>query len=259
MTKLRLFQLGGITLYTILLALLIVQLEISLWISMIVLLGVPLIVLASYERLRVAPVVVGTIIFGTGILLLDAVAHQTGSWYVLSPYSWRLFGLISIESMVFTTGLVWYYIVLYEYFFDDLASTELVTKQRQWLPLYALPLGVGIALVAMLSVFVVTFAFAWLLGVLAAIVIGCAMIGAQRSVFGIAKRAGLFALAVLPISLVFEVCALVYDARFFAFPSDYLYYITIFGQVVPIEEFVLLLLVPFSVALLYELYLDDGI
>lgn len=259
MTQVRLLQLGGITLYTIVFALLLSQLETPLWVSMIILFGVPLVVLATRERLRVAPVVIGTLIFGTGILLLDAVAHQTGSWYVLSPHTWRLFGVISVESIAFTTGLVWYYIVLYEYFFDDLASASSVVWQRRMLPLYILPVGLGMALVSMLYVFVVSFAFAWLLGILALVVLVCALIGAQRSVVGIGKRAVFFALTVLPLSFVFEWFALMHDVRFFAFPSDYLLSFTVLGYLIPIEEVALLFLLPFSVALLYELYLDDGV
>jgi hypothetical protein len=46
--------------------------------------------------------------------------------------------------------------------------------------------------------------------------------------------------------------------KLFAYEHDYLYSFRVFGNLVPIEEVVLMLILPMFVAVFYEIYLDDG-
>ena len=71
-------------------------------------------------------------------------------------------------------------------------------------------------------------------------------------------RALRFALLLLPISLVYECVMIVNGIRFFANDHSYMYVFHLPGLSVPVEEIFLIILIPFGVAMLYELYFDDS-
>lgn len=68
----------------------------------------------------------------------------------------------------------------------------------------------------------------------------------------------MFSLLLWPLSLTFELVSLVGDVRIFAFTSEYIYTLSLFGQAVPVEELFLLLLWPALLALMYESFVDDA-
>ena len=62
----------------------------------------------------------------------------------------------------------------------------------------------------------------------------------------------------LPLSLIYEWILIENGIRLFANVNEYLWYFEWSRHVVPIEELLLLLIIPFGLVMLYEMFLDDG-
>ena len=246
-----------VSIYTLCSALILVWADASFLVVTAVLLGAPIFVLWNRLHLtsHLIPLLATFTLLATAIVQL--YAYKSGLWYELSPLELPLFGGAPIESYVFSVLHILYLILLYEYFFDDGVSVKRSKISARSLGslgvLYAVALG---ALYTNPIIFV-SYPFAFLLAFLSSLF--ALLIMMRKSVPSVAlfKKAGLFAFATLPLSLVYEWIMVENNIRLFANINEYIMYFEWNRHIIPAEEILLLLMIPFGLVLLYEMYLDD--
>jgi len=224
----------------------------------VVLFGLPSLLLGYYSYAPL-PVIVSVATFGLAIaVLLEGVAHVYGLWYTLGIDAGRLFGLVPTEVLIVTTLEVIFLVFLYELFFDDGVYTTSNARTRFG------AIGVfGIGMIILLSLhslalqkFFIAYSFAWVIGIILACSVAALGVYRVYSVQFFDRLVYFAVLGAVP-SLIALSLAITNTHKVFANSSQYLSTVTAFGQSVPIEAFVLVFAVPFFVATIYELYLDD--
>lgn len=231
----------------------------ELLVTSIVLFGVPAYLLGRFSA---APsnVLIAVCTFGVGIaLLLEGVAHIYGIWYSLGVDELRIFGLVPVEIVGTLIIQTIFLALLYELVFDDGVYTASSARTR-FIAFGVFTLGV-LALVAihqyLLDAIFLSHSYVWILGIL--VVSSIAALATHKKLTAhFFKRLGIFSLIALAPLLINTVIAVVNVHKVFAYTHDYLATFTIAGQIVPIEEVLLMLVFPLFVATFYELYLDDA-
>ncbi len=253
--RLQMWHLLSLTLYSVVVA------GVALWAQwptafvLFLLCGIPLVVLMYERPLRLGRLLTATAIVATVFLVIDAVGHTTGAWYSIVQSSTRLLG-VSFESVLFAFIHSLYFLVLYEFFFDDGVIKS--RRQKVLLPLVTTFGTVVVSFLYLFSVQLASFSFLWILVVLFSVLVCTLLFMGRGASWAVAEKVFWFAVAVWPLSVLMELVALANGVRVFAFTSEYLTTVTMFGQVVPLEELLLLLIWPMTLAALYECYVDDA-
>lgn len=248
---------GGITYYCVS-SLALVTFDFGLLLSAIVLFGLPAYMLARYSA---APgwVLVCVAVFGAGIaILLEGIAHLYGVWYTLGVDQLRLFGLIPLEVIVSTIIQTLFLVLLYELIFDDGQYTTVKESER----MYAF--GVfGLSVLSLIGIhqyllngIYFSHSYIWIIGILVAATLATLAVTHSLTLRFFDRLAMFTLVAFVPLMLSLVV-AVANTHKIFAHTNDYLYTISLFGSAVPLEEFLMLLVLPLFVATFYELYLDD--
>jgi hypothetical protein len=149
-----------------------------------------------------------------------------------------------------------YFLVLYEYLFDDAQVPSLRVKRLR--AFVAFFVTAVVATFYLFSVWVVSFAFLWVLLLLGVAILGLMWLAHPGNSVALLHKASLFGLLVFPLSLLFELVAMAHGVRIFAFTSEYVGLVSLFGQTVPLEELILLLVWPTLLVFLYECFIDNG-
>jgi hypothetical protein len=245
--------------YTVFTGMVLVSLDTNVVVVMLLLSVAPLLVLWYQSELntRLIPIIVLLSVALTAFI--QVFAYLNGLWYEIGPTHLRVFSLVPVEAFAASFVQILYFVVIYEYFFDDRASSQSVGK-RKWHPVLIGTLTLTSLAFAYLSLFsgiFFSYPYAILLVLLGLLAIS-ALAFAHRSWQRVLRKTALFALAALPLSLVYQFVLLENELRFFANLNEYLAVFSIFGHSIPLEELLLSLLIPYWVAMLYELYIDDG-
>lgn len=225
----------------------------------IILFGLPAYVLAHYSAAPSA-VLSSVVVFGAGLaVLLEGVAHIYGIWYTLGVDELRLFGLIPLEVIFSTIIQTLFLVLLYEFIFDDGDYTTAKTRVR-FISFGVFSLSVLVLLALhqyLLKGIFFTHSYIWILGILVASTLATLAVTRTLSL-RFFDRLFLFAIvACLPLSAGLFL-AITNTHKVFAYANDYLFSFMIFGNLVPIEEILLMLAIPLFVATFYEVYLDDA-
>ncbi|MCU0678008.1 MAG: hypothetical protein MUF19_00265 [Candidatus Pacebacteria bacterium] len=224
--------------------------------SLFLLCGVPLLLLVYEFELPLARLLAAVAVLSVVVLILDAVAHTTGSWYTVVGSPWRLLG-VTFESALFAIVHTLYFLVLYEFMFDDTKVRAL--SRRRLVPAAALLVTLLVSSFYLFSVWTVSFAFSWILGLLFIVLLGLMWLAHPGDSTALLQKSVFFGVFMLPLSLMFELIALDGGVRVFAFSSEYLATVTLLGQSVPVEELVLLVVWPALLVFMYECFIDNGI
>ena len=247
---------GSLVLYSLLATIAVLMLALPMYVALSLLVLFPLGFFLYRERLKSGVVVwlaLGSFVLA---LALGAFAYLNGVWFETSVTEIRLFGLVPIEALLAAFMHIFYFIVLYEYFFDDRETESVVKHRSAFLVTLLCIFAATLAYVYLFSNLLLTNAFAWLVaGLLVLIGFGTILVYQDR--WSLLRRLSLFALSMLPLSWLYEYVALANNYRFFANTNEYLYSFTVLGQVVPLEELLFIALLPVAVALFYELFFDD--
>jgi hypothetical protein len=247
---------GALLCYTMLVAWFSVAFSFNVYAVLVLMAGLPLGYFLSAARWNLRSVAWLALAAAVFTLVVGVFAYLNGTWFETSPTEWRLFGLVPVEAALAAFLHILYTVAVYEYFFDDRVSAhDLVHKDVYLMVLLTLG-SLALAYVYLFSQVLFTFAYAWLIGALM-FCIGFALLLLHRSRQALIRRVAVFTVAMLPLSLAYEYIALSNNLRFFANVNEYLYAFTWFGQVVPVEEFLFILLLPSFIALFYELFFDD--
>jgi hypothetical protein len=252
------FQFFLLTLYTMCVGSILIVTHASFVAMAALLSGGPLLVLWHRVQLRsqLIPLIALGTLFATA--LLELTAYTAGLWYEIDAATAFVWGGVPIASYLFSFLHVLYCIVVYEYFFDDKKTSGTANYGRQGLVLT----GVGYTILAgylyVKPTIFFDYPFVVLLAIISAI-LSCLIIY-KRNVphISLMWRSFKFAVLLFPISFVYECVMIVNGIRFFANDHGYMYIFHFGPLVFPVEELFLLLLVPFGVSVLYELYFDDS-
>jgi len=249
---------GGLVYYALAsYALYIFQAE--LLFTSIVLFGIPAYLLARYSAAPSA-VLMTVVALGAGIaLLLEGLAHIYGIWYSLGVDSLRIFGLIPLEVVGTTILQTIFLALLYELVFDDgIYTTSSARVRFGAFGLFALSV---VALIAVHQYIVdgifFSHSYVWILSILIVSSIAALMLHKRLRARFIVRLSIFSLIAAIPL-LLSTILTILNTHKVFAFVHDYLATVSIGSEIVPIEEFVMVLVLPLFVATFYELYLDDA-
>lgn len=258
----KIIYLITLTIYTALAGVLLVYFKANVIFVVATLTLFPTLVFWYQEKLqsRMLPLLVGFTLLLTTVI--EIFAYINGLWYEISPFSIRLFGLFPMEAYIASFAHILYFIVMYEYFFDDrrnlISKTNEINKHKAWLSLaFGTVLALALSYLYLFSGLFFSYAYALLI-VGGSIIFLLLVLLLHVSWRKIGRKSFLFALTFLPVALIYEFVALNNDLRFFANYNDYLHVFNLFGFSLPLEELCFIFLVPFWIAVTYELYLDDG-
>lgn len=236
----------------------LVWFDAGLLVTAVTLFGIPALALAHFT-VAPAAVIMAVTFLGTGLaILLEGIAHVYGLWYSLGISELRLFGVLPFEMIVAVSLQALFFGLLYEALFDDGSYTETSADKRVvYFAVFALAaLGLILLHVVLVDGVFFTYSYLWLVISILAASITMVMLHRRFTVAFLDRIVDFTLIASVPSAIALWV-ATHNVHKVFANPHEYLGTIVLFGQVVPIEEIVLIFAFPFLVAICYELYLDD--
>lgn len=252
------FFLLFLSLYTLCTALILVWADASFLVITALLFGAPIFVLWNRLQLESHLVPLISVFTLLGTALVQLYAYKSGLWYELSPLALPVFGGAPLETYVFSVLHILYLILLYEYFCDDGSSAPKAKISRRGLGAVGILYAVIVGIIYTNPVLLVNYPFAFLLAFMSSLFALLILVRQSMPDIRLFKKAGIFALVTLPLSLIYEWILIENGIRLFANVNEYLWYFEWSGHVVPIEELLLLLIIPFGLVMLYEMFLDDG-
>lgn len=193
-----------------------------------------------------------------GAFFWEVAAYSNGIWYEIGSFDIRVFGMFPVEMFFWGFAYLFFILTGYEYFCDDKKTVALEWNKRTVrYALFVLTM-IAVPLVYAVTDFVyIPYAYLCLLSltVLFTVLI---TIFSKAHTWSVIQKAAVFALLTVPIFILLEYVAMVNVLWVFANPAQYLFTISFAGELVPIEEFMFGLFVPFCTVVIYELCLDDG-
>ena len=230
----------------------------GLLMTSLVLFGIPALAL-SHFTLAPPAVLISITLLGAGIaVLFEGIAQIYGLWYSLGVDELRLLGVISVEMLVAVTVQVIFLGLLYEVFFDDGVYTPRSAWQRMTF------FGVfGVAVLGLLAMhlfmfkgFFLEYSYVWIIGSIVAAAVTTLALHKELSVRLFDKLIDFTLVASIPLALSLWLASTNVH-KVFGYTSEYIGTFSLYGQMVPVEELILLFALPFFVATMYEIYLDD--
>ena len=243
--------------YSIMMSMALSMFGANTWLTLFVMVVSPTLLMWHFANLKAKSLpwlALGAVAFA---LLISAVAYVNGIWFEISSTDVRLVGLLPLEAFVAAFVHILFYVTAYEYFFDDSENSGVMHHTNAYLVGVMGIFAIALGYLYLFSHIIVSYAFAWIIFALLLLGgYGVLLLFTKRRI--LLTRALKFSVAMVPISLAYEWVALSNNLRFFANPNEYLFSFTVFGQLVPLEELLFVLLIPAIVALFYELFFDDA-
>ncbi len=226
--------------------------------SSLMLFGFPSLALAHFTLAPTA-VVLSVTLLGAGIAtLLEGIAHVYGLWYSLGTTELRLFGVLPFEMIIALTLQVLFFGLLYEVLFDDGAYTVRSARER-----FGFFIVFGVAAVGLIFIhqylvqgIFLSYSYFWLIGSLVAASLVMLALHGRMSVVFFDRVCDFTLIAAVPSAIALWLASANVH-KVFANANEYVGIVTLYGQELPLEELALLFVLPFFVAVTYELYLDD--
>jgi hypothetical protein len=193
-------------------------------------------------------------------VVIQSFAYRYDLWKETTPTDILMFGTGPLEVYVFACLLILYFVVMYEYMFDDHKnSLQRGFGKAMQVGVLSMLLAVSFGYVITKSTVLIENAFFILIGFLSFGLVALGSVRYQLLDRTIFRKSFLFASAMLPVSLMVELVLLSNGIRVYDVSSSmFLYTIEFFSFRVPLEEVALLLLLPMWIVVVYELCVDDG-
>ncbi len=228
-------------------------------VSALILFGVPSLILS---RLTLAPpvVLISIALLGGGVaVLFEGIAHIYGLWYTFGIIDARLFGLVSIEMIIAIVMQVIFLALLYEIFFDDGIYTQTSAWKRMSFfgVFFVGVIGlIGIHYLLLDGLFI-NYSYFWIIGIVLASALAALAMHRNLDVAFFDKIIDFTLVSSIFMGMFLWVSS-ANSHQLFLNNEEYLYVFYFYGQMVPIEEIMLLFALPFFIGTMYELYLDDA-
>ena len=189
-----------------------------------------------------------------GSLLIDWVGHYSKAWSYWGNPLFASTGInilgIPLESFVWGSVFWIFYVVIYEYFFDENRASNFNNKEK----FVAFGLVIlSLVMVLLINLYQPTIPFFYSLILLSIIfIIVISLIPYRQLIPRVLK----FGLIVFILGLQIEFFALKLNLWFFS-GGDYLKEIQFFGNFIPIEELLWWVMVPMAIAAIHEIFADN--
>jgi hypothetical protein len=214
--------------------------------------GLPAIYLSISTPRVVLRAAIFSIIFFVGLgILLDHLAVIDRSWYVPTIFPFRILGNVPIEDA--TWAFVYFYLIImfYEHFFDR--GRHKLVDQRFKLALVLLVVIVLLSLLFYASNLSIPYFYLWL-DIIGFIIPATVFIYGHQKIFTKVFRASAYFFA---LGIIYEITAL--RLGWWKFPgTHFIGWITIFGNSLPIEEFLAFVILPVAWVITYYDFFDDS-
>ena len=254
----RILLIVGVVLYYALATYALSAFDAGLLVTAVFLYGVPAWLLA---RFTVAPlaVILSVAALGAGVaLLLEGVGELYGLWYTFGAPSIRLFNLVPGEVVIATILQTLFFVLLYEVLFDDGIYTTRSARER--IGFFLTFAAATLCLVALhaflLQATLMVYSYLWIIGSIVAATFVMLLLHTRASINFFDRVIDFTALAALPSALGLWL-GVVNVQKIYHHLGGYIDTVNLFGATVPVEEVLLLFVIPFFVGTVYELYLDD--
>lgn len=236
----------------------LVLFESGILVSSLVLFGLPAYVLARFS-LAPTSLLLAVSLFGMALaILLESAAHIYGLWLTVGANETRLFSLIPVEMITAITLQVVFLVLVYETLFDD-GQYDSLQPQKRWglFGLFTLAVAGLVAMhVYLFDGWLFDHSYLWLMGILVTAGLSV-LIAYRRQVVLFLDRFVLFSMVAAIPMLAFLWVSVINVHKVFALESAYVHMVSLGSVTVPLEELLLVFVVPFLVAVIYEVYLDD--
>lgn len=246
--------------YALLMAIPLVAYDVSLLVAVVLLLAGPVLFFFYQEKFSCTHVFLLSLFAIIVSFLWESVSYTNGVWYHLSSFDVRILGLFPPEIVVRNIAIVLFVVMAYEYFFDDKKTIAPSWNQKN---VYLFVFNAVLVAAAIVSLFFLTrlyVPFTFVLLLLSLIVsVAVSSLIVHKHTLHVFKKALFSSLALFPFFVLLEAIAALNVYWVFANTGEYLYSFDIGSSVLPIEQFLLLLIVPFWIVSVYEFYLDDGV
>ena len=187
-------------------------------------------------------------------LVVETIAHSSSSWYVPSTFSFRIYNIFPLESYIWCITYCLFMIVFYEYFFDKGKVQTKIKASMKWLlgVVWSLVIIVGCIALFVPSILSIPYFYAIFISVFLILNI---IVLIQRST--LYKKLSLVSLFLFIPSMLHEVVSL--ELGHWSFSKGFhVGYVDFLGYVFPFEELLWFLIVPVTILVVYELFMDDG-
>lgn len=226
--------------------------------SQMILFGIPALVLLRWTHAP-SPVVVAVTAFGFGLgVILEGVAYFYGLWSSGTAMGLASATIFPIETVLSIMMQTLFLTLCYEILFDDIEFT--VRSARQRLVFFFVFSISALGLITIHYILApgwnVSYSYAWIIGSMIVSALLALMLQKQLSVPVFDKVIDFCLVAALPLGSSLWLAA-ENSHKLFLTEEDYLATVYFFGHYVPLEEIALLFVLPFLVASVYEMYLDD--
>lgn len=227
--------------------------------STLVLFGIPAL---TFARFSVAPplVLVSITMLGAGVaFLLEGIAHMYGLWYSMGILESRLFGIMPLEMLLAIVMQVLFLGLLYEVLFDD----GIYTPRSAWQRIgFFTVFSVGVVGLIGIHRYIADdiflhYSYLWIIGILLSAALAALVLHKNLSVKFFDRAIDFSLIAAIPLAIYLWL-SVANVHKVFAHTSEYVAMVSFYGQQIPLEEILLLFALPFFVATIYEMYLDDG-
>lgn len=226
--------------------------------SALFLFALPSLALAHFT---VAPpmVLLSVTMLGAGVsFLLEGVAHMYGLWYTFGILETRVFDLVPLEMLLTSILQTVFLCLLYEVLFDDGIYSPRSAWQR-----FGFFAVFSVAVVSLIGFhryiadeIFLPYSYVWIVGILIASALAVLVLHKDLTVGFFDKVIDFTLIGAMPLAIYLWL-SVVNVHKIFGYTQEYVTTVSFFGATVPFEEILLLFALPFFVATVYEVYLDD--
>ncbi|MBI3036072.1 hypothetical protein HYY71_07170 [Candidatus Woesearchaeota archaeon] len=241
-------------LYPIFASLLSFYFKANAFFSILVFLALPSLVLSFLNKNLIKKSALFSAVLGIPLTIItDYLAETSGGWlFPESAFTFRLFGAVTIDGLVFGYLYVYFIIMYYEYFVNRKQKDELFYPNLKYLAIGCLTLFTLFLLIFIYNPLILKINYIYLkMGMILIILPVCAILLMRPNLVAKFFKAGLY---FFWFSLIYEITALKLGQ--WTFPGkQYLGLISLFGVKFPLEElFFWIMLGAVSVISFYELF-----
>ena len=170
-----------------------------------------------------------------------------------------MFGLVPLEMLIAIVCQVLFLSLLYEILFDDGVYSPRSAWQR-----FGFFAVFSVAVIALIGfhryiadeVFL-PYSYLWMIGIMLVAALATLTLHKELSVAFFDRVIDFSLIGAMPLAIYLWLASANVH-KVFAHTQEYIATVSFYGQPVPLEEIVLLFALPFFVATIYEVYLDDG-
>ena len=187
-------------------------------------------------------------------LIVETIAHSSKSWFVPTIFSFRIYNVFPLESYIWCITYCLFMIVFYEYFFDKGKILTKIKPSMKWLLGITWMIVIGVGSLAIFHPTVLSIPYFYTAFIALFILLNVIVLSKKPKLY---KKMSLLSLFLFIPSILHELVSL--ELGHWSFTRGFhIGYVELLGYVFPFEELIWFLVVPITILVVYELFMDDG-